>query len=572
MRAPLKILFGILATALLFAACGPSRVAQRLVELDALIKQNPDSALMLLSSFSADTLSDADRNLLGLLRVKAADKAYIQHKSDSAINALIEYYSHHTDNPRYPEALYYGGRVNSDLGDYPTALRYYQEALDNLPEDKENYDLKGNILSQMARLFDKLRLYDKAIESLDIVKKLEFENKDSLNYLYDSELTGQVYLHAEEFDKAQEIFTNSIALAEQIQSDELKRLKMYLASTQYLKGNYSEALSLIRGLSYDGKNNRAIIPAHAMRIYYKLGIQDTAFLYARQLLNTNNPLNRKDAYEILLTADMQQYIPKDSLFFYIAEYNDIIENYLNENGSREALLQSNFYNYRNHENARIKAEEKKIKLERWLSLAVISLLLLLFILSYTRYRNRLRIFELKNQIRNFEALIYNVNRNNNSDNVYNFEGIIIENHSNNIKELKNNLRKRLLEFYSTHKDRAPLSRVISDSEAYKKLISDYVKTKKSIPASSPLWDELREVVNQASTKFDENLRLLYGDEMETLNYRIALLVKCGLTPTHLTYLINKTKGTLSYRRRQLCIKLLNEALGPKAFDDIIYLL
>ena len=52
--------------------------------------------------------------------------------TDSLIRTVLEYYEKHPGSEQYPEALYYGGRVYSDLGDSPTALRYFQHALDAL--------------------------------------------------------------------------------------------------------------------------------------------------------------------------------------------------------------------------------------------------------------------------------------------------------------------------------------------------------------------------------------------------------------------------------------------------------
>lgn len=95
---------------------------------EKLIAVHPDSATSYLDSLAADTawtkaMRESDRARFSLLRVKAADKAYVRHTSDSLIRTALAYYENHTGSEHYPEALYYGGRVYSDLGDSPTALQ-----------------------------------------------------------------------------------------------------------------------------------------------------------------------------------------------------------------------------------------------------------------------------------------------------------------------------------------------------------------------------------------------------------------------------------------------------------------
>ena len=62
--------------------------------------------------------------------MKIADKNYVTHTSDSLILRVIDHEESHKGDGRYAEALYYGGRVYSDLGDYPTSLKYFQQSLE----------------------------------------------------------------------------------------------------------------------------------------------------------------------------------------------------------------------------------------------------------------------------------------------------------------------------------------------------------------------------------------------------------------------------------------------------------
>ena len=87
-----------------------------------------------------------------LLCIKANDKAYILHTSDSLILPVLHYYIEKDDERHLPEAYYYAGRVYRDLGDAPQALEYFEKAAEALPEDG-GYKLKSKIYSQMGTLF-----------------------------------------------------------------------------------------------------------------------------------------------------------------------------------------------------------------------------------------------------------------------------------------------------------------------------------------------------------------------------------------------------------------------------------
>ena len=75
----------------LLASCGPVRYPAPLRTADSLASACPDSALALLSRLAADTADAplACRMYYRLLCIKAADKAYIPHTSDSLIRPVL---------------------------------------------------------------------------------------------------------------------------------------------------------------------------------------------------------------------------------------------------------------------------------------------------------------------------------------------------------------------------------------------------------------------------------------------------------------------------------------------------
>ncbi|MBO7608612.1 MAG: tetratricopeptide repeat protein, partial [Muribaculaceae bacterium] len=84
-----------------------------------------------------------------LLTIKANDKAYITHTSDSLILSLVNYYENDGDPAYLGESYYYAGSTYRDLGDAPRALDYYQKALDAMPGN-ENLKVKSKVYAQMG--------------------------------------------------------------------------------------------------------------------------------------------------------------------------------------------------------------------------------------------------------------------------------------------------------------------------------------------------------------------------------------------------------------------------------------
>ena len=258
---------------------------QRLLRVERIVNDSLETATALFESINPDSLSELDRHLHDFLSVKIDDKNYVTHTSDSLILRVIDHEESHKGDGRYAEALYYGGRVYSDLGDYPTSLKYFQQSLDLLPEDTDNLRLRSTVLSQTGSLLESLRLFNEAIpyiqSSLDISRRLG----DSVNAIYDLQLLGAVYLRAEQFEEAEKYLEESIAEMSGSNAQLLPISKMYLAQVKYRKGEIDSALNLIRDTPdnvSDECRNYALITAS--KVYLAAEKYDSAFIYSKELI------------------------------------------------------------------------------------------------------------------------------------------------------------------------------------------------------------------------------------------------------------------------------------------------
>ena len=565
--------------------CSPRQHDKRLVSIDRTLSYSPVDALQRLDSIDYATLPETDRYYYDFLTLKAKDKCYIEHTSDSTILKLIDYYSE-VDNKLYFEALYYGGRVYSDMGDKPTALQYFHQALDNYPEDTPDLDMKANILSQTGRLLTSINLFNEAVPYIEEAIAIDKQLGDTLNMVYDIQLLGGTYLRARELDKAELQFNKAIDLSNSLPPSFKAKSRMSLAEIKYQQGELDSALVLIRG-SIDSvrqmSRNNAL--AYASKIYLMKGAIDTAYIYSYELLHSPDPTNKGTAYHTLLSPSLRNLIPLDTIDQYISEYRGFLENYYDSNKMQLAINEQNFYNYQLHERERIKAEKSNARLIKWI--LGISLLSLLLAVAVLYYKNKVRktLINLHIALKNIDTLNQNMSPSKQRSNfaekaigneVNQHESIADDLINRNIliskeeRDLREELRTKLLSIYSNYENEY-LSPIILRSEVYQKL-QELIKQSKVLSFDDPLFDELEKIVIEASPKFKENLHLLTQSRLTTTDIHTAILIKCHIQPSQMATLLGRTKSTIVSRRESLSLKIFGEKMGTKVIDGIIRLL
>lgn len=107
---------------------GMDREAE-IAAIDSIADTDAPRALALLDSMKPHMAgaTEAEWSLYSLMRVKAEDKAYIVHKTDTVMLRLIDYYEEDGDKRRLPQVYYYAGRVYADMYDNDRALPYFQK-------------------------------------------------------------------------------------------------------------------------------------------------------------------------------------------------------------------------------------------------------------------------------------------------------------------------------------------------------------------------------------------------------------------------------------------------------------
>ncbi len=576
--------------------CSEHKQNTELLKICQEVSDSPNYALECLDSINYDILSFADQQYYDFIKVKASDKAYIRHTSDSIILRVIKYYSSHDINNIYQEALYLGGRVYCDLGDYPTALQYFQSALNVDSQKHKDLDLRATLLSQTGRLLTELSLYEEAIpyikESIEIGEAL----KDTVNVVYDLQLLGGTYLRAKEYRNAEDCFNKALALSDNLPISFSAKSRMYLAEVKFEIGQYDAALNYIRNTEKQVNplaRNSAL--SYASIIYLQQNMLDSAYNYAYELIHSSDSTNMIIGYDVLLSPELRSKIPVDTINEYISDYRNILESYYDSNASQLVINQQNFYNYQTHERARRNAEVFSFKLFRMLLCSLLIILILAVIILYYKNRSKKNLIDLHIALDNLSRIKSNIISSKQESKVESSENSFIDSSKFNLnldtqsksdqsqellisskdllnesKELRERLRNELLDLYKSN-PRVNLSHIIVDSSGFNHLQSR-IKENNVISYDDKLWDELEEAVLKASPNFKKNLQLLTQSRLTSIDLHTALLIKCQVSPTSMSMLLSRSKGAIVSRRESLCLKVFDKKLGTQVIDGIIRLL
>lgn len=245
------------------------------------------------------------------------------------------------------------------------------------------------------------------------------------------------------------------------------------------------------------------------------------------------------------------------------------------------MLQNTLYNYQLHERERIKAEKDKAYLQKWIIGFVFISLLMISIILLLKYLRKSDLLKLHEALDNLSILRQSINAglsNSGEENMQSESGIIEtrkelrkSGRTPDVHELRDRLISELEKLQNDNNLHTEISNIILYSDAYVKL-QDYIRKEKVISETNPLWDELENVVISSSKDFKYHIQLMSGGKLNGKDYHLALLIKCGVTPTQLSLLLGRTKGTISYRRESLCLKIFGSKLGAKTTDELIRLL
>lgn len=560
------------ATLLIWSGCGRGSSDNPTLRHAAhLLEDEPDSisaTLDLLLSMDASSLAKKDCYVRNILINKAQDKLFIPVANKSDLWKEIDYFSHSSDLPLYKEALYLQGRMETDKGDYLTALELYKESI-GIKETphSDNRNINAKIIWHLAYISSKLNHHSDALTYANQSYCRYAQMKDTAGMAYALKIAGFSLDKLNKHDRAIEKFDSAAILMDQLSLDS-GQMRLYIANIRLKQGNWQEALKIIRTLTSSTDtllldNVRCI----ALNIYDKANMPDSAVWYAKMVINSKATHNRYQAYRLLTSPRYRNYVQSDSLGGLLNDYYTSLSDYFDSHEAEDFGYRTALFNYTDHLNERIKAEEKsqnRLIIIFALSSLVFLILSLIVYLLYKIKSQALLCQELKNQI-----LLLNENNSNTHKIPNSHLNVTLSKFGNNPNLLLEEFRKQILLSYNSSDQFRPLS--IQDFTIIESL-QEHIKGKKPVSQKSDLFKSLEKAIYECSPDFISNLSILTEGRITKDEISLALLLKIGIRSTDIAVLCGVEKNTISYRKRVLLRKFNLGDLKTSSLDRVIQIL
>ena len=557
------IVHSIFLFLILAVSCSHSFDA-RLKQVNELSEKNPRAAIAMLDTIDAAHLSQRDKHYMDFLRIKTADKAYIQHTSDSAILLELDYFK---GDRLYPEVLYYGARVYSDMGDYPSALSYFKQALEGTPLD-ENPLLRSRILSQTGRMLNTIKLHSDALPYLKECLHVDSIIGDTFKLVYNHILIAEVYLNLNDLSSANAAVKSAREWGVNSPPEDKAQIDLSLAQVQYKRGNIDDALTLIRDVPHKIEvefRNEALL--YAAYIYKYAGIIDTAYMYANELIQSNYINNKRPAYRLILSTSLKEMIPPDSVHAYLNHYDDALNYYYNAYEAEEAVLQKTQYNYETQQQKRLIAENSRNRMLVWIFVLLSALFALGCVVFYLRLRNKNTQVHLHEVLEQFNEFRKDLDQKDEEVRklIDEKERLLSNQHGSSIQQKVMNE----LDFLSALGNKVqPDVNLVSSPTANK--IKEYLTEGKVIKDDDQLWSEMESVIKAYRPEFFDRFYRIVNGRITMNDKQLVMLMKFGFSAREIADLLGRTKAAISMRRSKLSSKVIATENKENNIDVLIH--
>lgn len=550
----------------------------QLLLADSLASADPTTAITLLSSMEEDMLQapKSTQMLYRLLCIKAADKAYIPHTTDSLILPVVQYYEQGGDPNYLGEAYYYAGRVYRDLNDAPLALAYFQKGVDASQQNEERW-VSAVLYAQMGEIYYYQSLYPEALAMYREAYRHDALANDTLGIILDLRDLSFTHRTMQQPDSALHYLHQAELLAQQYGDEEMQGLiASQLAGLYNQQGKREEAHRFIdQAMQQVGEADKYSTYDVYANILLNEGRYDEAKTYYLQMIQADAAPVRQDAYNGLATIAAHHHQADDYLYYY--ELYKACTDSIHRADATESVSRMNaMYNYqlREKENVRLQKqlEQHQQLLQRIAFVVSVILLLLIIYYQYSR-RKRMRHRHNKERLQELQAEKY---RQSEAFIQANKEEII---HLQQQLEEANQENHELVERLERQKEQLENANLVAEIKRGEKKQAD------SVIKDSPIMKRLQQMVSQGNhvrekevKEIEKLLDAVYPDfrqhlsqlgYMNPLEYQVCLLLKMELPPSSIATLVLRDKSTVSLIRRRLLKKVTGRDGAPTDWDSII---
>lgn len=548
----------------------------KLDRIDSLITVNPDSAISILNHIKEKISSkpEATRMYYCLLNIKANDKAYKPHTSNSDIMKVVQYYEKKNDR-RLLEAYYYAGRVHSDLMDTSQALHYFHKAISQIQDDSD-YALISKIYSQTGTLLLYQDIYSEAMLAFKKAYHYSLLKNDSISIIFNLRDIGSVFVGYGKADSA--LYYYQEAYTKALKSGQKKSLNMMQGELTKLYTQLKQ-YDMAKKMLHDAMNNlympnKSGLYSIAADLYEQIGDIDSAHYFYHVLLDSGT-LYAKQAAHLGLARIARIKHDWQSLMNHIDQYNVYCDSIQKITDTETIARMQTLYNCQLYEKENLilktQNEQQKVGL---LSIILLLITVTAFISIYILYNKQQRA-QWKERLRKLEEL---------KEEQYKKSPLFIKANKEKIQELETKQQSNIPqntsieELIQAEKDkllclnnqieaerREQEKAIIAfrESNIYLKfhLAHDYTELNEED------WKELQRSIDATFKKFSSRLYSLYP--LSEIEFKICLLIKIGISVTNIALLTGRTKPTITSARRKMYEKVYKKKEAPEMWDQFI---
>ena len=559
-------------------SCSPNRTSENyLIEIDSLTYHYPDSAILCLKELvnSIKEQSIDIQKYYHLLTIKANDKAFIKHTSDSLILSLISYYEKNK-GMLLAEAYYYAGRVYSDLYDAPKALDYFQKAAELL-DGSTNYKLQKVVYSQMGHLLLYQDVYDEAMKAFRRAYHYCSLLGDQIGMIKNLCTIGETYTGYGRADSAMCYFQKAYKKAVMLNHEELVgKTNLYISELYNQLEQFDSARAIIK--TYNAPSNMTYNEIVG-EMYYGINQLDSAAYYYKKVMGENEMYTSQRAHLKLAEIAMAKGDAEAALE-HTRKYKEWTTEIAQATNTETVHKMHSYYNYqlREKENNRLRLEN--IRQEKWIVACCSAILLLgCFIVAYYQYSRRKRTL-LHVQLEKLEQLKEEQYRKSthfieeNKQKIEALEQQLQQHHRENddmqklLLAQKEQIRQMNERIKTDLEERELSENLFRRSEIYSKFHE--AAGNEEIKLSPQDWETLRMKIDECYKGFTLCLRSIYS--ISDMELKICLLLKIGVGVTGIALLCGRTKSAIVSARKRLYEKFFAQKGRPEDWDEFILLL
>lgn len=549
-----------------------------MIQAEECITAHPDSALAYLATLKEEIKNEPKETQMyyNLLTIKAQDKAYMPHTSDSLIKITTDFYENYGDSDKLMEAYYYLGSVYRDMKDAPRALKAFQDAID-VGKTGKRYDILAQTYGQMGSLFAWQEIYDESLKSCKLALKYHLLMKNQFKVSIATRDLARMYHSQKKIDSARIYYDKAYKYISSLNNKEaINSFLSELGCFYYDIGKTELAkkmlLTAVKG-KYDIKN--AIL--NLGMIYQDAQQLDSAQYYFNQTLNTNDILKQQYALIHLSQIESERKNYQKALD-YAYEYNKFRD-------SIEILTQTEtigkiqaLYNYQHTEkdNAQLRLanENKRTQVYQLMSAIMIIIATGLSIFLHLRKKKQKAIEqERKLRLINEEKYAQSLEHiKENEKKIWELEQRLNEAKENDIvnrriiQSHKEQLEHINCQVIAARNEQNLLEKTFEQSQIY--LLFHKVSNDNTIKITEKEWTLLQIEIDKTYHNFTDHLYTLYP-QLSLLELRICYLIKISMQVKDIANLLNRSKSAISIARTRLYKKIHRTEGTVEMLDQFI---